>query len=107
MDLALTAFAALGGSVLGAVSAVIASFRWQREHPRPVPREQLDQVAEAVVCRMAAIQDQAWFWTPQWQEGERAVDEDLAAGRSTRVDSVAEMDDLLARANAGHVGTTA
>ena len=25
--------------------------------------------------------DQAWFWTPEWQEGEREVDEDLRAGR--------------------------
>ena len=25
--------------------------------------------------------DQLWFWTPEWQAGERQVDEDLAAGR--------------------------
>jgi AbrB family looped-hinge helix DNA binding protein len=25
--------------------------------------------------------DQAWFWTREWQEGEREVDEDLRAGR--------------------------
>jgi hypothetical protein len=25
--------------------------------------------------------DQAWFWTPQWQEGEREADADIAAGR--------------------------
>ena len=25
--------------------------------------------------------DQAWFWTQEWQEGEREVDEDIAAGR--------------------------
>ena len=24
---------------------------------------------------------QAWFWTREWQEGEREVDEDLRAGR--------------------------
>jgi antitoxin PrlF len=28
--------------------------------------------------------DQAWYWTPEWQEGEREADADLAAGR-TRV----------------------
>lgn len=26
--------------------------------------------------------DQAWFWTPEWQKGEREVDEDLRAGRT-------------------------
>ena len=25
--------------------------------------------------------DQAWFWTPEWQEGERRADEDIKAGR--------------------------
>ena len=25
--------------------------------------------------------DQAWFWTPEWQEGEREADEHIAAGR--------------------------
>ena len=24
---------------------------------------------------------QAWFWTPEWQEGEREVEEDIRAGR--------------------------
>ena len=24
---------------------------------------------------------QAWFWSPEWQRGERAVDEDIRAGR--------------------------
>jgi antitoxin PrlF len=28
--------------------------------------------------------DQAWYWTSEWQEGERDADADLAAGR-TRV----------------------
>ncbi|WP_406377114.1 AbrB/MazE/SpoVT family DNA-binding domain-containing protein [Streptomyces sp. NBC_00197] len=27
--------------------------------------------------------DQAWFWTPEWQEGERRASEDIAAGRTT------------------------
>jgi antitoxin MazE len=25
--------------------------------------------------------DQAWFWTPEWQRGERDVDEEVRAGR--------------------------
>lgn len=27
--------------------------------------------------------DQAWFWTPEWQKGEREADEDIKAGRVT------------------------
>jgi len=30
---------------------------------------------------------QAWFWTPEWQAGEREADADLAAGRSDRYES--------------------
>ena len=26
--------------------------------------------------------DQAWYWTQEWQEGEREADEDIAAGRT-------------------------
>jgi hypothetical protein len=25
--------------------------------------------------------DQTWFWTPEWQAGEREADADVAAGR--------------------------
>ena len=31
---------------------------------------------------------QAWFWTPEWQAGERAVDEEIAAGRVQTFDDV-------------------
>ncbi len=34
--------------------------------------------------------DQAWFWTPEWQEGEREADADIAAGRTTYFDSTEE-----------------
>jgi len=30
---------------------------------------------------------QVWFWTAEWQEGEREVDADLAAGRAERFNS--------------------
>jgi len=30
---------------------------------------------------------QAWFWTPEWQAGERQADEDIAAGRVDRYES--------------------
>jgi AbrB family looped-hinge helix DNA binding protein len=35
---------------------------------------------------------QAWFWTPEWQAGEREADADLAAGR---VETFASGEDLL------------
>ena len=28
--------------------------------------------------------DQAWFWTPEWQAGEREADEELARGEGRR-----------------------
>ena len=31
--------------------------------------------------------DQAWFWTPGWQAGEREASADIAAGRTDRHDS--------------------
>ncbi len=34
--------------------------------------------------------DQAWYWTPEWQAGEREVDEDAAAGRVRTFDSTEE-----------------
>lgn len=37
--------------------------------------------------------DQAWFWTPEWQEGEREADEQIAAGQTTHFDST---EDFLA-----------
>ena len=42
--------------------------------------------------------DQAWFWTEQWQQREREVDEHLAASRvavhETSEDFLAHLDDL-------------
>lgn len=31
---------------------------------------------------------QAWFWTEEWQKGEREADEDIAAGRVKTFDNV-------------------
>jgi hypothetical protein len=39
---------------------------------------------------------QAWFWTPEWQAGERAVDEEIAAGQVQTFDDV---DALFAHLN--------
>jgi TRAP-type C4-dicarboxylate transport system substrate-binding protein len=34
---------------------------------------------------------QSYFWTKQWQEGERAADEDIQAGRVKVFDSAEEL----------------
>jgi bifunctional DNA-binding transcriptional regulator/antitoxin component of YhaV-PrlF toxin-antitoxin module len=34
--------------------------------------------------------DQAWFWTPEWQAGEREAQADLEAGRVETYDSADE-----------------
>ena len=36
------------------------------------------------VARRDIDPDQAWFWTRDWQEGEREADKDLSEGRFTR-----------------------
>lgn len=42
-----------------------------------------------VLLRPGKVVDagQAWFWTPEWQAGEREADADLAAGRFARHES--------------------
>jgi len=37
--------------------------------------------------------DQAWFWTPAWQAGERQADEDISTGNYEDFDT---MDDFIA-----------
>jgi antitoxin PrlF len=46
-------------------------------------------VEEGILLRVKKVIDasQAWFWTPEWQAGEREADEDLAAGRFDRYES--------------------
>jgi hypothetical protein len=39
--------------------------------------------------------DQAWFWTKEWQEGERIADEEAAAGLGTVYNSGEEFLDSL------------
>lgn len=46
-------------------------------------------VEEGILLRVHKVIDasQAWFWTPEWQRGEREADADLAAGRLDRYES--------------------
>lgn len=39
------------------------------------------------IVRGPIAADQAWFWTPEWQEGERDADAALAAGEGTAFES--------------------
>lgn len=55
------------------------SFKWYAVDPETSIRIEIDAA-------------DAWFWTPEWQAGEREVDEDLAAGRYWIVDN---LDDLF------------
>jgi predicted transcriptional regulator len=52
-----------------------------------------DDPADYVRALIDEASDQAYFWTPEWQAGEREADEDIAAGRVETFDS---MDDLIA-----------
>ena len=58
--------------------------RWQLLHPDTGDWIEVDK-------------DQLWYWTKEWQEKEREADEDIAAGRVERFDS---MEELLASLDA-------
>jgi antitoxin PrlF len=53
--------------------------------------------AEGILLRPQKLIDatQAWFWTPEWQAGEREADADRAAGRTEIVGSGDELVDAL------------
>jgi hypothetical protein len=55
----------------------------------PIP----DLIPPAVIS-----QDQAWFWTPEWQHDERQVNEEIRRGEYATFDSVETLlDDLHAQ----------
>lgn len=43
----------------------------------------IEEIDGRIVIKPVLVipKDQAWFWTPEWQAGERAADEDIKAGR--------------------------
>jgi hypothetical protein len=85
---AATAFAGLFGALLGVGAAALPLLRLLRK-----VRSEQSQTRAAVEDIATALTDgdQAWFWTPEWQDGEREADEDMAAGRSVKFRSVDEM----------------
>jgi len=55
--------------------------------------------ADGILLRPQKLIDatQAWFWTPEWQEGEREADADVAAGNVEFFDSGEEFVAALRR----------
>lgn len=51
-----------------------------------------------VTPQLSIDRSQAWFWTPEWQAGEREADEDLKAGRYTVMTAKEFKKDISSRA---------
>ena len=49
----------------------------------------------SAVEALATAEEQAWFWTEEWQVGEREAEADLAAGRYQVFDKMEDMIDDL------------
>jgi hypothetical protein len=53
-------------------------------------------IREQAFALMARLNpDQAWFWTEEWQAGEREVDREIAAGNVTTFATLDEFDAAL------------
>jgi hypothetical protein len=52
-------------------------------------------LADYLCEALALAEDQAWFWTEEWQAGEREAEADLAAGRYETFDTMEELIDDL------------
>jgi len=50
---------------------------------------EVEIVEDGILLRPMKMIDasQAWFWTPEWQEGERQADAEIAAGLGMRFES--------------------
>lgn len=55
---------------------------------------QMEATDQGIVLRPMVLvpADQAWFWTSDWQDGEREASADIAEGRTATVTSFAELD---------------
>jgi antitoxin PrlF len=54
-------------------------------HVGPGDYFEVEATKEGILLRPKKVIDaaQAWFWTPEWQAGEREASADIAAGRVT------------------------
>ena len=61
------------------------------------PGDEVDFRVEGNTARLVPIKtikvprDQAWFWTPEWQEKEREADIELATGQYTDFEQLEEV----------------
>jgi AbrB family looped-hinge helix DNA binding protein len=68
------------------------------------PGDEIDFVIEGNTAKIVPIKtikiprDQAWFWTPEWQEKERKADEDIKEGRYKDFEDV---EDILKDSHSG------
>jgi hypothetical protein len=79
------------GVAVGAIFSVVVGLRELRRS-RISTTARLDQIEQTMrtttdarldrIEHLLSAPDQAWYWTPEWQEGEVAADADLADGRS-------------------------
>lgn len=98
--------AALAAAVVGAAAALSA--RRSVEHAVARLGESQRATERAVEQLTAAVaKSQAWFWTPDWQKGEREADGDLAAGRFDRCHSLEDMEAGLNAAAERHTPSSA
>jgi bifunctional DNA-binding transcriptional regulator/antitoxin component of YhaV-PrlF toxin-antitoxin module len=53
----------------------------------------LEETKDGVLLKPAKLIDpsQAYFWTKEWQEGEREADEDIRTGRVKTIKSIKEL----------------
>lgn len=83
------------------VIALPAELRSKLHLDEPGAQMEITERADGVLELRAALPvpaDQTWFWTQQWQQREREVDEHVAADRvvvhETGEDFLAHLDDL-------------
>jgi AbrB family looped-hinge helix DNA binding protein len=61
------------------------------------PGDEIDFVIEGNTAKIVPIKtitvprDQAWFWTPEWQEKEKEADEDIRKGRYQEFEDVEDL----------------
>jgi len=69
--------------------ARLASLKGERLEVQP---EMAGVLADYLRDSLAVAEDQTWFWSEEWQDGEREAEADIAAGRFEVFDS---MEDLI------------
>ncbi len=74
---------AVMGEALDRVQALArqAQLASAAHQPLEVSADMAGVLADYLRETLAVAEDQAWFWTDEWQTGEREAEADLAAGR--------------------------